>query len=244
MTKQVVTLPYHVKESAELSADEELRQAGKESNRSSPAWKKAFDRYVREAYESTFVPAKNNPGTPKETPFVLEDNFPEIWGENGFIAQVTGKEPTSAEWKNVDGRIRGAVTNLLQLHMDIVMGFKTKRSKNNSDLSKKEELSAFEFAAKGEKDQQTISRENMATLSARYYRYLVSEVCYELLLPLLQFTRDDAIEIMKNVQEGSQNFTYEALKSKEGGAAFVMALRNRIKRWVLRAPSIKKLFLP
>lgn len=241
MAKQVVTLPYHIKIEAENFADEEIRQLGK-SGRNHPSWKKAFDRYVKEAYENSLVPAKNNPGTPKVSANIVYENYPEIFGPAGFISKATGKKQGDAVWNEIDERIRGAVGNLFQLYVNVVLGLKTKRDKGVKSLTNKDELSIFEFASKTGKSLEQQDREVMQTLYAQYARYLVEEVIYEMLIPLLEFTKDEVREVMLSTKIGVPGFSLENLQLPETRSMFITALRNRLKRQILRKPRVKDLF--
>jgi len=251
MAKQAVTLPYRIKVEAEHFADEEVGQTKRNpsgTSRNSPEWKKAFNRYVREAYEHSLVPSKNNPGTPKVSPNIVLDNYPEIWGPDGFIAKVSkSNNRDSAEWKAIDGRIRGAIGNLFQMYIETVLGFKIKRDKDGK-INDKATLSVFEFASKEGKSVAQNEDENMKTIFAQYYRYLIEEILYELLIPLLSLTKEDVSDIMKSTGIGTGAFNIANLQMPELRSMFVTALRNRVKAetkgQILTTGSIRKLFLP
>ena len=243
MAKQIVTLPYHIKIEGEHFADEEIGQTKKNPSRNSPEWKKAFNRYVKEAYEHSLVPSKNNPGTPKVSLRIAHENYPEIFGKEGLISRVTGKEPYTPEWNNVDGRIRGAVGNLFQMYVESVLGMKTKRDHKAGSGAPKDELSVFEFATKSGKSEDKVYQEELKTIMAQYHRYLIEELIYEFLIPLLEFTPDDVKKVMLSTGIQKESFDLNLLKSAEARIMFVMALRNRVKKKILKKDAIVDMFV-
>ncbi len=112
-----------IKAEAELYADQKGKLNG--FKRGTPKWEKAVKEFIDDAYYSSIVPGEQNPHSPKVTWPLLNQEFPKF---SEYISKQLGitnvKDSTAA--KQYLERVESAVTNIVQVYVELELRLKNK----------------------------------------------------------------------------------------------------------------------
>jgi hypothetical protein len=108
-----------IRREAELYADHEGKLKG--FGRKSPKWEKCVRKFIDEAYFHSIVPGEQNPHKPRVSWKLMSEEFPNF---SKFVTSQLGLQKYSKESKAYVERIEAAITNIVQVFMEVEMKLK------------------------------------------------------------------------------------------------------------------------
>lgn len=159
--------------------------------------KASTHKYLKEAYEESLVPIKQNPiGISATDAYEI---FPFLYGENGFIAKSLGKSISSEEGRKYADKISSSINALAQTIVELGMNMKVKADKNYS-LKNKSSLSAFQHPSLEGMSPSDKEAANRSVEVNQYIRLTIQTLLYSSLRPVFETTKDDVFGILKKLK--------------------------------------------